>query len=160
MNKTIVDVLILLSLVVITIVLCLLVVTSSAIDIQLHDTYIVIDRFSFGFLILGPLICMVFLPIAAVRRFRSISTNVVLLVGLFLIGVLCYSITELQSGYMEQVRTFDGHETASQQRALDSLSDLINWMRGILVAVALAWTTLLYRTIRVWKEQQGPRSSL
>lgn len=160
MSRNLLDLIIFVCLVVITVAICVVAIGNTAMDIQLHDTYFVMDKFSIGVLILGPLTCLLFFPLAAIRRFRSVGTNIALLFGLFLIGVICYSIVDLQSDYFRQMKVLNGGETTLEQQGLDSLSDIINWMRGIVVVVAILWIALLYKTIRVWKEGQSARPSL
>jgi hypothetical protein len=160
MSRNTVDLTVLATLVLGVLAISFLAFSRPTIEIQLHDTYFVVDRFSLSILMLGPLILIVFLPIAALRNFRSVGTNVVLTIGLVLVGVMCYSVIELQFNYLKQVITLDDQGLPDDEPAADKIGQRINWTRGFLVVIGLAALALIYKTVKIWKEQTGTRSSL
>ena len=150
-----------------TIFFCLLFLTvfiarfsfnATSIDIQLHDTYFVVDRFSLAVMTFGPLICMVFLPLAALRKFKSFGTNVALIAGLVIVAVICYRAVELQSSYSHQIEALRDEQLPDRSQHLNSIRQTLNWSRGILAAIVLPTTILIYRTVKIWKETHtGPQ---
>lgn len=160
MNRNTIDLIILLGLVLVVLAISFLAFSRPTIEIQLHDTFFVVDRFSLSILMLGPLVLLVFLPIAVVRNFRSVATNVILTIGLVLVGVICYSVIELQFNYLKQVITLDDQGLPDDEPAAERIGQRINWTRGLLVVIGLAATALIYKTVTIWKEQSGTRSSL
>jgi len=96
MNRNSIDLIIFLTLVMLTAAILMFTVNQTSIDIQLHDTYFVLDRMTLAVLILGPMTILIFLPLAAMRKFKSMGTNIALIFGLMLVAVICYSVAELQ----------------------------------------------------------------
>jgi hypothetical protein len=76
-------------------VVWMLTLEQSVIDIQLHDTYFVIDKVSMAVLILGPFSFLIFLARAVALRFRSIGANIELLIGLILVALITYNVIKL-----------------------------------------------------------------
>ena len=148
MNRNSIDLIIFLSLVFIALAISLFVVNQTTVEIQMHDTYFVIDRLTLTVLLVGPLTVLTFFPIAAIRKFNSVGTNVALIFGLVLIAVICYSIVELQSSYLNQINQSDG----SRQQADIIMRQLINATRGILVVIGMTALVLIYKTVKIWKE--------
>ncbi|HEY5918332.1 MAG TPA: hypothetical protein VIU13_13045 [Chryseolinea sp.] len=151
MNRNSADLIIFLSLVLLTAAILLFAVTQTSIEIQLHDTYLVLDRMTLAVLILGPMTILIFLPLAAMRKFKSMGTNIALVFGLMLVAVICYSVAELQSSYIGQLNSLDEigpGDKAGYYNATQS----INIIRGILAVIGLSALVLIYRTVKIWKE--------
>lgn len=100
----------------------------------------------------GPLICLVFLPFAAFRKFKSFGTNVALIVGLVIVAVICYRAIELQSSYSHQIETLRDDQLPNRSQHLNSIRQSLNLSRGILAAIILPTAMLIYRTVKIWKE--------
>jgi|SRR6187402_747625 len=151
MNRNSIDLIIFLSLVLLTAVILSFGVSQTSIDIQLHDTYFVLDRMTLAVLILGPMTILIFLPLAAVRQFKSIGTNIALIFGLMLVAVICYSVAELQSSYISQINSLDEVEPRDNA-GYNNVSRSIIAIRGILTVIGLSALVLIYRTVKIWKE--------
>jgi hypothetical protein len=151
MNRNSIDLVIFLSLVLLTAAIVIFSISQTSIDIQLHDTYFVLDRMTLAVLILGPMTILVFLPLAAVRKFKSIGTNIALIFGLMLVAVICYSVAELQSSYISQLNSVD--EVGPGDKAgYHNATRTINTIRGILAVIGLSALVLIYRTVKIRKE--------
>jgi hypothetical protein len=154
MNRNSIDLIIFLSLVLLTATILMSAVSETSIDIQLHDTYFVLDRMTLAVLILGPLTILIFLPLAAARHFKSIGTNIALIFGLMLVAVICYSVAELQSSYISQINSMD--EVGVKDKAgYNNASRSIITVRGILTVIGLSGLVLIYRTVKIWKESHS-----
>ena len=149
MNRTQIDVAIFLVLVAIAVAIAYSISGASSIEVQLHDIDIVIDKLSFTILILAPLASLVFLPIAAMRRFNSISTNAGLIVGLVLAAVLCYSAIELQTNYLLQANKMS--EGALPEKLISNIGWGINLARAFFAIISLCALALIYHTVKIWK---------
>jgi len=77
---------------------------NNGIDIQLHDTYYVIDNISLALLVIGPLTFLIFLSLGLLRRFRKISTNLGFMIGLLLVSLIIYIISQIQISYRDQIQ--------------------------------------------------------
>jgi hypothetical protein len=156
MNRNSIDLIIFLTLVLLTTAILLFTVRQTTIDIQLHDTYFVLDKFSLAVLILGPSTILIFLPRAAKRKFKSIGTNIALIFGLILVAVICYSVAELQSNFISQINSFDGGGQGDKQMRNATLA--VNTTRGILTMVGLVTVLVIWKTVKIWKETHSQPS--
>ena len=147
MNRNSIDLIVFLSLVLLTIAISFFWVSRTTIEIQLHDTYLVLDKLTLTVLMLGPLTVLAFFPIAAMRNFKSIGTNIALIFGLVLVAVVCYSVAELQSSYINQL----DESGLRENKPSGSLKQSMNVARGILAVIGLAALVLIYRTVKIWK---------
>jgi hypothetical protein len=151
MNRNSIDLIIFLTLVLLTAAILMFAVSQTSIDIQLHDTYFVLDRMTLAVLILGPMTILIFLPLAAVRKFKSIGTNIALIFGLMLVAVICNSVAELQSSYISRINSLD--EVGLRDKAgYNNASRSIITIRGVLTVIGLSGLVLIYRTVKIWKE--------
>jgi hypothetical protein len=97
----------------------------------------------------------VFLPLAAIRKFKSVGTNIALIVGLLLIAVVCYLVVELQSNYYNEVAATIDVQDSDRSQNLTRIKQGLNVGRGILAAFALTTMILIYRTVKIWKESHS-----
>ena len=158
MNRNSIDLIIFFSLVLLTASILMFAVSQTSIEIQLHDTYFILDRMTLAVLILGPMTILVFLPLAAVRKFKSIGTNIALIFGLMLVAVICYSVAELQSSYVSQINSLD-EVGLRNQGGYNNATRAITTTRGILALIGLSALVLIFRTVKIWKETHS-RTSL
>lgn len=151
MNRNSIDLIIFLSLVLLTVAVLLFAVNETSIDIQLHDTYLVLDRMTLAVLIFGPMTILIFLPLAAMRKFKSVGTNIALIFGLMLVAVVCYTVAELQSNYISQINSMDEvgvRDNGGYNKATQS----VTITRVILAVIGLSALVLIFRTVKIWKE--------
>ena len=85
------DIIILAGLLILVWIIVAIYVGNTALDIQLHDTYFVLDNISLTILIVGPLTFLIFLARALATKFKSIGSNVGLIIGLILVSSLIFS---------------------------------------------------------------------
>jgi len=97
----------------------------TAIDIQLHDTYFVLDPASLFILIMGPLMFLIFLARGINRKFKTIGANIGLVIGLILVALITYYFTQLLGGYSA-------------------------WVLFAILIIGLL--LLIFRTAMIWKE--------
>jgi len=150
MNRNSFDLLIFLSLVLLIAAILLFGVTQSTIDIQLHDTYIVLDKLTVAVLILGPATIFIFLPLAAIRNFESVGTNIALIFGLMLVAVICYSVAELQASNVNPMNNLG--EAGLKNSGSNNAPKSVIAIRAILAVIGLSALVLIYRTVKIWKE--------
>jgi hypothetical protein len=67
----------------------------TSVDIQLHDTYFVLDWTSWTFLIAGLVTFFFFLARGLMRRFSTRGTNIGLIVGLVAVSVILYKFLQM-----------------------------------------------------------------
>ena len=151
MKRNLIDLTIFCSLVFLTVALALL-SDSDTTELQFHDTYFVVDRLSLAVLALGPLLVVLFLPLAVTRKFQSIGTNIALIIGLVIIAVICYRAIDLQSSYLQQAEALRDEQLPDRARYLNNIKGLLNWSRAIFAGIVLPATVLIYRTVKIWKE--------
>jgi hypothetical protein len=146
------DIYIFIGLVTLTFVLWLLTLGQSTIDIQLHDTYFVLDKVSMIVLILGPLTFSIFLARGLTRKFKSFSANTGLIIGLILIALITYRIIELEKSYLNQVKGLD--DNGLPDRVVD-MESKIKWTWGLFSLWIGGIILLTAQTIKIRKEWYG-----
>ena len=152
MKRNVSDLTIFLCIVFLTIAISLFSVNETTIDIQFHDTYFAVDRLTLAIITLGPLLFIVFLPLAAARKFKSTGTNAALIIGLVLIAVICYSAIELQSNYSRQIEALREEQLPDRSQHLNNIRQGVNLARAFMAVVVLPTVILIYRTARIWKQ--------
>jgi hypothetical protein len=83
-----IDLIILLILALAALVIWLFNTHDTVIDIQLHDTYYVIDKLALILFTIGPITFLIFLVRASIKRFRSIAANAGLIIGTIMISFI------------------------------------------------------------------------
>lgn len=91
LNQPAIDIIILLSFFALGL-LVVLVIGKEPVSIQLHDTYFVIEGLTVAIFLTGPLFFVTFLVKALRQKFRPVTTNVGLVVGVVLMAIICYYI--------------------------------------------------------------------
>lgn len=94
MKKLKTDIIILAVLLIVAWIIAVAYVGNTALDIQLHDTYFVIDKISLTILIVGPLTFLIFLARALAAKFKTIGANVGLIIGLILVTLIIYTLLQ------------------------------------------------------------------
>lgn len=149
MNRTQIDIAIFVLLLAAAVAIAHITVGATPIEIQLHDTYLMIDKFSFALLVFAPLVSIVFLPLASVRGFQSVSTNAGLIIGLVLAAVLCYSAIELQTNYLLQANKIN--QGALPEKQISNIGWGINIARALFAVISLGTLALIFHTVKLWK---------
>jgi hypothetical protein len=141
------DLYIFISLVLVVFLIWVFTVGQSTIDIQLYDTYFVIDGLSAIMLVLGPLIFLVFLTRAVVTKFKSIGANIGLIIGLILIALITFRLIEIQGVFLAE---FESHgELSSGNLQLDKMKKNITLSWVFFCLWVLAVLVLIFKTIRI-----------
>lgn len=86
---------IILAILLILAVTILLTRAQNPIEIQLHDTYFVLDNFSLAVIIIGPPTFLIFLVRAAINRFQTLTANIGLAIGTMMVIFLVYEVVLL-----------------------------------------------------------------
>lgn len=128
-----------------------LITQQSTIDIQLHDTYFVIDKFSLTILIVGSLTFVIFLSRALTRKFRTIGSNVGLIIGLVFIALTTYGIIQLQQSYLTSMMRPDDEGLPDRGQFIMDSKRRITWSWALLGVWLVALIALTFRTINIWK---------
>jgi hypothetical protein len=85
-NEILTSLLIVIAVTILSIALMTSIVNNATLDIQFHDTYIVLDRLTTTLLISTPLILLTFLVRGAINQFKTVGTNTGIILGLVLSG--------------------------------------------------------------------------
>jgi ABC-type multidrug transport system permease subunit len=146
------DIIIFLGLVLISLIALLLTAGQSTIDIQLHDTYFVIDKLSMTTLIIGPLTFLIFLARALARKFKTKGSNIGLIMGLILVAAITFYLVQLQQSYLNEMMRFDDEGLPDRGQFIVDTKNRINWTWGLFGFWAMALSLLTLRTIKIWKK--------
>jgi hypothetical protein len=147
------DIFIFLGLLILTALIFLFTIGQSAIDIQLHDTYFVLDKISLTILIIGPLTLLIFLSRGLTRKFRTKGANMGLIVGLLLVALITYQIIQFQESYLIQIMKLDDEGLPDRGQFAVDARKKINWTWGLFGFWTLGIVLLTFRTIKIWKER-------
>ena len=98
-----IDISIFIGLLILATALILLTIGQPVIDIQLHDTYFVLDKISLVVLSIGPLMFLIFLIRALILKFKTKATNVGLIIALALVALITHQIIQLQQSFIDYV---------------------------------------------------------
>jgi hypothetical protein len=93
------DIIIFIGLLFLALIILLLTIGQSTIDIQLHDTYFVLDKISLIILIIGPLTFVIFLARGLTTKFKAVLANIGLIIGLILVALITFYIVRLQQSF-------------------------------------------------------------
>jgi hypothetical protein len=145
------DIIIFLGLLTLTFFVWLFAVGESAIDIQLHDTYFVLDNTSLAVLILGPLTFLIFLARGLATKFKSIGANAGLIVGLILLALITYGIIELQKSYLTEIMRLDTEEMPASAQSIVDMETKINWTWSLMGLWIMGIILLTAKTIMIRK---------
>ena len=134
------------------------VVNGTTVEIQMHDTYFVIDKVSMLVLILGPLTFLIFLVRGLIRKFKSIATNIGLVIGLMLISLITYRIIDLQESYINEVKRLDNKDLPDG--FYPDMKNRINWGWNIFALCTTGIIALGIKTVKLWREVRDSRHKL
>ena len=142
-----------------TIVILVFTIGQSTIDIQLHDTYIILDKLSLAILILGPLTFLFFLARGLRRRFSTASTNMGLIIGLILTSYIIFRLALIQISFRNQIR--DNFEFSALPGTAKDREEFVNktnnkialtWELFGIFIVGIGWTG--YRTYKLTTKEK------
>ena len=145
------DIIIFLAIVTISLVALFLTAGQSAIDIQLHDTYFVIDKISMTLLIIGPLTFLIFLTRALTRKFKARGPNIGLMIGLLLVAVITFYVVPLQESYLNEMMALDDEGLRDRGQFIAETKHAVNWTWGLFGVWAVGRLLLSLRTLKIWK---------
>lgn len=146
------DIIIFIGLLILTSVVLLLTAGQSTIDIQLHDTYFVLDKISLTVLIIGPLTFLIFLARGLTRKFKTKGTNIGLIIGLILIALITYQVVRLQQSYLNEMMKLDDEGLPDRGQFIVEAKNKINFTWGLFGLWTIGFSLLTLRTIKIWKE--------
>jgi hypothetical protein len=146
------DIIIFLGLMVISIVVLLLTAGQSTFDIQLHDTYFVIDKISMMVLIIGPLMFLVFLSRALTRKFKTMGPNIGLIIGLILVAVITLYVVRFQQSFLSEMTRLDDEGFPDRGQFIVNAKNRINWTWGLFAFWIIGILLLTLRTLKIWRE--------
>ena len=147
------DIIIFIGVLVFTSIVLLLTIGQTTIDIQLHDTYLVLDKPSLAILIIGPMTFLIFLTRGLAKKFRTKGTNIGLIIGLILVAVITFYIIRLQQSYMSEMKTLDDERMPDRGQFGVDTKNRINWTWGLLYFWITGVLLLTLKTIKIWKER-------
>jgi hypothetical protein len=153
------DISIFLGLLALTFFVWLVVMGQSAIDIQLHDTYFVLDKTALAMLILGPLTFLIFLARALTTKFKSIGANAGLIVGLILLALITYKIIELQKSYLAEIERLDSEGIQQSGQFILDRKSKIGWTWGLFGLLTTGIILLTAQTITIRRLRRGDRQT-
>jgi hypothetical protein len=141
------DIIIFIGILILSSVVLLLTVDESVIDIQLHDTYFVLDKITAIVLITEPLMFLVFFIRAFTQKFTAIGSNIGLIVALLFFALITYQIVRFQQNDLRDV-TFGSAD--NEQLIADRRNFIIiAWVLfGLWISAVLLLT---YRTLKITK---------
>ena len=146
------DIIIFIGLLVLTSIVLLLTIGQSTIDIQLHDTYFVLDKLSLTILIIGPLTFLIFLTRGLTKKFKTKGTNIGLIIGLILVVVITFYVVRLQQSYLSEMMRLDDEGMPDRGQFVVDAKNRINWTWGLLCFWIMGLLLLTLKTIKIWKE--------
>ena len=146
------DLNIFIALVVVSLIPLLLTAGQSTIDIQLHDTYFVIDKISMTVLIIGPLTFLIFFARSLTGKFKAKGPNIGLIIGLILVAVTTFYAVRLQQSYLSEMMRLDDEGLPDRGQFMVEAKKRINWTWGLFGFWAIGLLLLTLRTIKIWKE--------
>jgi hypothetical protein len=146
------DIIIFIGLLVFASIVLLLTIGQSTFDIQLHDTYFVLDKISLTILIVGPLTFLIFLTRGLTRTFKTKATNIGLIIGLILIAVITFYGIQFQQSYLSEMMRLDEEGLPDRGQFIEDAKNRINWTWGLFGFLAIGLFLLTLRTIKIWKE--------
>ncbi|UII23208.1 hypothetical protein [Fulvivirga ligni] len=138
MKRSLPDIIIFVVIVIFGVIISRISAHNHGVDIQLHDTYYVLSTLSAIVLVVGVLTFIVFSIKGGIERFKSLGSNMGLLVGLVLVSIITYYIIEIKASLQNQAEISD--------------SSNFQLMWGILLLWILAFILLSFRTLKVWKK--------
>lgn len=127
----------------------------STVDIQLHDTYFVLDKISLTVLIIGPLTFLIFLARALTKNFKTSATNIGLIIGLALVALITYQAVRLQTSYVSEMIKLDHEALPDRDNYIADAENKIKWTWALFGLWTVVLLILAVRTIRITKEGQG-----
>ncbi|MCX2745827.1 hypothetical protein OO013_18235 [Mangrovivirga sp. M17] len=146
------DFILFIGLIIIAISIYLISTENSPVDLQMHDTYIVLDQNSITFLIIGPLIFLVFLLRGIWKKLKNKWTNIGLLVGLIWILIFLYFTIQGQQQLVDQFSEYAKEEHFYNEVFVKGAKQKIKYLWVILSIITLGIFALGYWTIRIWNK--------
>jgi hypothetical protein len=144
------DIIILLGLLILSLIILL--TGQSTIDIQIYDTYYVLDKVSLTVLVIGPLTFLIFFIRGLTRKFRTNGTNIGLIIGLILIGLITYHVVRSQQHYLIEMMKLNDEGQPDRGQFIVETKNKIKFTWGLLGLWIIAGSLLTLRTIKIWKE--------
>lgn len=130
----------------------LLTVGQTAIDIQLHDTYYILDKLSLAIIMIGPLTFLIFLARAIPRKFKTKATNIALSAGLILVALMTYQAIRLEESYLTEMTKLDVNELPDKGQFITEAKNKIHWTWGLLGLFSIGLVLLTIRTVMFWND--------
>jgi hypothetical protein len=135
-----------------SLVVLLLMAGQSTIDIQLHDTYFVLDEIPLTVLIVGPLTFLIFLVRALSRKFKTKGANIGLIIGLILVAFITFYTIRIQQGYWSEAMRLDEKSFPNREQFMADTAKGINWAWAVFGLWILGLLLLTFKTINIWNQ--------
>lgn len=145
------DILIFIAILLLALIIFFSISGQASVDIQVHDTYYVIDKISLTALIIGPITFLIFLIRGIRTSFKLKGANIGLIVGLLLLMKITYLINKLQQSQFNELMRLYREGVQNDMQFIQDLGKGINWIWGILGFGTLGLLLLIIRTLKNWK---------
>jgi glucose uptake protein GlcU len=149
------DIRIIIGLLVFALIIFLVTSGQSTIDVQLHDTYFVVDNLSLAALLIGPLMFLIFLARALATRFENKLVNIALAIGLILVAVITYQAIQFQRTYLSEIMKLNNVPSPNKEEILSDIKNTLKWTWTILALWGLGLVLLIFKTLGMWKASRG-----
>ncbi len=125
----------------------------SAIDIQLYDTYFVIEKSSMMLFIVESLTFLIFLIRAFLQKFKAIGSNIGLIIGLLFAIVITYYFLQVKESMLNQMEKLDGEGLHDRLKTIAEANKNIYWTWALMGFWLTSLLLLIRRAVKIWRKR-------